>query len=402
MAYAFPPTKVQVAPVAMKIAAELDHGGYTVDLLRAERPEWLSYDDSCVDDYIKGFIATEYVVTAPSNYGKIGNRLVEALVGRPDRFVCKTRYAARLGNSPRLRDYKAMISIGPFHSVHLLGISLKHNCPHIPWIAMFADPWSGNPLEKRFDRRLWNRKMERTTVRCADCIIHSSKVAAQEMKERYRGVHDAKICHISHAYDPLLYDAELTEQNSKLRLTFLGTFYGDRTPDSFLRALQLVELEYPGLMDGVEIDFYGDNNYDSYKTSCKDLKSVIRWNSPLSYRESLKVMTNSDLLLLIEGRSSNSPFVPSKLFDYLGAQKPIIGIVPDGEARDILLRLGHFVSCHDDIRGIGESLVEGISQSSLRETGHATCNTTQQASYSLRERRDLIDCIGRVIAMTAH
>ena len=60
--------------------------------------------------------------------------------------------------------------------------------------------------------------------------------------------------------------------------------------------------------------------------------------------KSLKLMATSDLLLVVDGPDDLSVFLPSKLIDYLGAQVPILGIVPPGAAAKLLARLDAPVS----------------------------------------------------------
>ncbi len=76
-------------------------------------------------------------------------------------------------------------------------------------------------------------------------------------------------------------------------------------------------------------------------SSLKSLpEGLVRLRDTVAYRESLKLMSSSDLLLVIDGPDEISVFLPSKLIDYLGARVPIVGIVPPGTSAKLLARLG--------------------------------------------------------------
>ena len=70
--------------------------------------------------------------------------------------------------------------------------------------------------------------------------------------------------------------------------------------------------------------------------------------APVDYRASLRLMPQADALLLIDAALSESPFFPSKLADYLGAGRPILGLTPDGTAADLLRAYGAPVAHPDD------------------------------------------------------
>ena len=46
------------------------------------------------------------------------------------------------------------------------------------------------------------------------------------------------------------------------------------------------------------------------------------------------------MLLILDAPFDISVFFPSKLVDYIGAQKPILAITPEGSCADIVRRLG--------------------------------------------------------------
>jgi hypothetical protein len=127
-----------------------------------------------------------------------------------------------------------------------------------------------------------------------------------------------------------------------LVVRYLGSFYGHRSPVPLLRALKVLLTREPGIFDNVRFELVGSlpgrmRMHPSLRSLPADL---VRLCDPVSYLESLKLMSASDLLLVIDGPDQLSVFLPSKLIDYLGARVPIFGIVPPGASAKLLTRLG--------------------------------------------------------------
>ena len=86
---------------------------------------------------------------------------------------------------------------------------------------------------------------------------------------------------------------------------------------------------------------------------------------PVSYIKSLELMNSSDYLLVIDAPSDDvSMFFPSKLADYIGTNKHILGISPKGSTNRILKELGYKCYNTTDIDGIRKGLLN-LSKSFL-------------------------------------
>ena len=81
----------------------------------------------------------------------------------------------------------------------------------------------------------------------------------------------------------------------------------------------------------------------------------------MTYLESLYLMRTADALVLIEADIRLNLFVPSKLSDYIGARRPIIGLAPPGGSYDLLTKIGAMVVSPADIGGIAEALNKTLS-----------------------------------------
>ncbi len=67
-------------------------------------------------------------------------------------------------------------------------------------------------------------------------------------------------------------------------------------------------------------------------------------------------MQKADLLLMIDAPTNLSPFLPSKLIDYIGANKPIFVITPTGTAQKLIEEMGFLVANPDNPEDIASKL----------------------------------------------
>jgi hypothetical protein len=63
-------------------------------------------------------------------------------------------------------------------------------------------------------------------------------------------------------------------------------------------------------------------------------------------------MASADGLLVIDAPAEESVFLPSKLIDYIGAGRPILGLTPPGTSRNLINQLGGWVARPEDIEGM--------------------------------------------------
>ena len=94
------------------------------------------------------------------------------------------------------------------------------------------------------------------------------------------------------------------------------------------------------------------------------LASVTHFTGFVSHRESLAHQVDSSLLLLIlHGDRSNPGHVPGKLFEYLGARRPILALVPaDFEAAHIIRETGAGATVEaNDAAGIERRLLDSYT-----------------------------------------
>jgi hypothetical protein len=88
--------------------------------------------------------------------------------------------------------------------------------------------------------------------------------------------------------------------------------------------------------------------------------SLITVHKSVPYQESLDLMSSADGLLVIDAPSDLSVFLPSKLIDYIGSGRPILGITPAGTASNLICEMGGQVADPRAVDQVSNQLVKFI------------------------------------------
>jgi glycosyltransferase involved in cell wall biosynthesis len=260
----------------------------------------------------------------------------------------------------RRRDYTVLATFAQPWVDHLIGLKVRP--ANMPWIAHFSDPWVDSPYyadvsEERLDG--W-RNMERKVVRLADMILFTNPQVVDLVMNKYPQEWKVKARVIPHAFDPDLLETPQAQKarDTRLHMIFTGDLYKGRSAKGFLEALHFLSQKRP-LATELEVQLIGHIAAEELQMAeALGLGEVVQFHKQLPYMESLKKSAECDVLLLIDAATSiPSPFLPSKLVDYLTFKKPIFGLTtPDGASADLLRRLGFSVISPNDIPAIANAL----------------------------------------------
>lgn len=239
-----------------------------------------------------------------------------------------------------------VISTGPPHSLHVIGMKLKQTFPHLKFIADFRDPWTNidfmNELPLTSFAKKLHRKLEKQVVKTADVVISVSPTLSKELS-LLDPENKNKFYTITNGFDEE--DLKEISQNNTseinkthIVLTYAGLIPSNRNPHVLWNALFDLKKENK-IPDNFKIQLIGktDASITEHIRSMQ-LESLIEQKEYLPHQEVLKLEHYADALLLIVNNSVNSKgILTGKLFEYLALQKPIIAICPtDGDAAKII------------------------------------------------------------------
>jgi glycosyltransferase involved in cell wall biosynthesis len=294
-----------------------------------------------------------------------------------------------------------LVTFGEPMSDHLLGLRLKAILG-APWIAHFSDPWADNPF-RRYEclARFINKRLERGVIANADQLIFTSQETLDLVMRKYSAAWREKTAVLPHSFDPALY-APPARLKGPLVVRYLGNFYGHRSPVPLFRALKLLLTQDPQILRGVEFELIGQMPARMSKhPSLRSLPDgLVRLRDTVSYSESLTLMSNSDLLLVIDGPDDLSVFLPSKLIDYLGARVPIFGIVPPGTSAKLLARLGAPIADPSKPEEVASALRFALDQATVRRGASNWQPWGNPAILSEFDKKNVIAAFSQIVQNT--
>jgi glycosyltransferase involved in cell wall biosynthesis len=234
-----------------------------------------------------------------------------------------------------IRDHRpdAVLTSGPPHHVHLLGQHLRR-WQGLPWVADFRDPWAvGHPslISKQESRRGWEFRAEAAVLSDADAIVTNTPRGRSLLSKAYPQ-HASKMVSITNGYDP---ENFLPNENPPLSgptvdIAHLGEVYADRDPGPFLEAICQLKCD-EAVNRTFRVRFIGNFSSASQQADLENqiradgLHDVVSLGSQVPYAQSLRAMAEADILLLVDnpGRPAG---VPAKLYEYIGAGRPILAL----------------------------------------------------------------------------
>ena len=229
----------------------------------------------------------------------------------------------------------AIITTGPPHSMHLIGLELKKKLG-IKWISDFRDPWTEIdyfqqlPLTKKATKK--HQDLEQEVLIKSDMVV----VVGETMKEKFLQ-HTKRIEVLTNGFDTIE-DLSTQKLDEKFSITHVGLMNSDRNPTILWKVLNEISNTNPGFKNDLRIKLIGKID----DAVIQDLKvfdhNTIETIPYLDHKDVSKYQASSQVLLLsINEVPSAKGIITGKIFEYLQAKRPILAIGPeDGDAAMIL------------------------------------------------------------------
>lgn len=247
----------------------------------------------------------------------------------PDARVGWVPFAVREGlRMLRGESFEAVLTSGPPHSTHLAGYAL-HRRTGVPWIADFRDPWTAIHYNQKLPRtrlaRGMDRTLERAVLRRASAVIAASPTMRDLLMAEAGRPADAG--HVLYnGFDPEDFEGEVTPRSDAFVLGYVGTLYGQ--PAALWDALARVRSER---LD-VRVRIVGSVPPETPEVLADyGLSEAVEVGPYVPHDEAVREMRRAAMLLLtLEPWLQAEAIVPGKVFEYLAAGRPILGIGPLG------------------------------------------------------------------------
>lgn len=266
----------------------------------------------------------------------------------------------------------AIYSSSPPYTCSLIARNLKR-VTGLPWIAGFRDPWTGfisSPNRWFLPARI-DKAMEHSVFRESDFVETAWLGIIKDATNKFPKLDSEKFIHVPNGFDSNDFPEYESKKNNVFTITYTGSMYGRRNPDSLFKAINKLILNNKLDPKNIKLKFigrFGAEVEDMFKNS--GLEDSLEIHGYMSHGESLKHLLESDALLLVVDESKESEeIVPGKVYEYIGVKRPILAIAPNRSAiAELLLETGSGKVAHqNEIDRIAENFLEYFTKWQNRE-----------------------------------
>ncbi len=287
-------------------------------------------------------------------------------------------------------SFDCILTTSPPHATQLVGLAAKRIFPKAVFVADFRDPWlgqTGGGVKTRTSRKIesW---LETRVLKGVDGAVYVTAEAAAATRDRYSRLNWKRFV-LPNGIDSRSFDEKVsrceTEKEDKFVITHLGSFYLHRDPRVFLQGLKTFAGRYNLDARHLRVNFIGHCNQCqgvplSQLPEAAGLEEIVKIRETISHPESLRLMVNSDVLLLFAQYQPSQ--VPGKTYEYLWARRPILCV---SERRGATARLieevqGGVCVEPEESQGVVEAL-EKLYQGFLRNQPSPVADPAALARY---------------------
>ena len=243
---------------------------------------------------------------------------------------------AFLSNYIKEHQIETIITTGPPHSLHVIGLQLKEELD-INWIADFRDPWTTigyhKDLKLTESSKAKHINLEQNVLNTADEIVVTSNHTKNEFQTKTK----QPISVITNGYDT--HSVRVEGKDELFTLSHIGSLLSERNPEVLWETLRELIQEHKNFSKAFKLQLIGVVSDDVIESIHKNgLKNHVNVVGYVSHDEALKFQMQSQLLLLIEINSEETKaIIPGKVFEYLISETPILAIGPkDADVEQII------------------------------------------------------------------
>jgi hypothetical protein len=291
---------------------------------------------------------------------RLCDKFFPILISLPDEYVFWARRVAKaILQDCRPGAQDRLVTFSQPHSDHIAGLLVK-KMSGCYWLASFSDPFTDNPFFVYRDLAR-NITLEKDILQKADKILFTSDETLNLVMAKYPEATRNKAGILEHSFakdHAGLKERFKDHRNDRFTLRHLGNLYSNRSPAPLIKALVKIQQEAPHILENVTVDFVGhvQMKEEMLRLAGTLPEGVLQFTDTVGYERSLELMHMADVLLLIEAPGEQSVFLPSKLVDYIGAERPIFALTPPGTGARVTREVGGTVCDIGDPQAVYNTL----------------------------------------------
>ena len=221
----------------------------------------------------------------------------------------------------------AIVTTGPPHSVHLIGQRL-HKALGTPWIPDFRDPWSRMYYLKYLPMtgRTWRKLRSQELAVLDEC---STVLACTPLvQEDFRTQTKTPVACITNGFDEEDFLGPAPEGDGLFNITHTGLFAADGNPFTLWKVLGQMAAEDAEFKAALRLRLVGKVDREVLEAlSAEGLAANVVALGPQNHAAAVKEQRSATMLILpLRNDPEYRPILPGKLFEYLAARRPVLGI----------------------------------------------------------------------------
>ena len=243
----------------------------------------------------------------------------------PDARVFWAKAACkRLTNQHGLTPFDVVITSGPPHSIHKVGLETKNKLG-VSWIADFRDPWTGffqnNSLPMLKPIKLTHQKQERNVVTQADAVV----VTAPSLASAFYRYNTNTYC-MTNGFERILQQTTAAPHG----LVYAGSLKAQQNSKALWSAIAELLQENDTFRAEFSLELYGQlSKAVKEHIHAFGIETHVKHMGYQSKSEIDKRLPNAKALLLLGINMPNTEnVIHGKLFEYMATQRPILAIGP--------------------------------------------------------------------------
>ena len=289
-----------------------------------------------------------------------------------------------------------IITTGPPHSVHLIGLGLKEKRA-LNWIADFRDPWTtiGYHKELKLSAKSAqkHKNLESKVLNTANVIL----VTSATTKKEFQSLTKQPIHVITNGFD--VEKVDKLPLDEKFTLAHIGSFLSQRNPRILWKCLRELIKENASFKADFQLKLIGAVSQEVLETISEYcLDSYVNNLGYVSHKEAVSQQRSSQVLLLIEINSEDTKsIIPGKLFEYMVSERPILAVGPENSDFETIIKttntgVFHHYDEYDKLKQTILSFYEKYKTNSLQVSAvglqqYSRKNLTQQLAEVIHSKR---------------